>query len=312
MKKPCKFLKSLEEMTLLDWLVALVVVTQLILIIILMFNVCSVSEATRRSLDPGVSNERVYADAQTVPDSLQVVAPIPEEKVVRSNAIADNSPTIISIILTLITLCVTLSVVIPYVEGKAMTEGKVRTVAREYYQDAFESVQRFYDETLEDSLWEDAHASRMTAYFLQKSEDPDDKVWAIGFASKAILRYVKLIHQKPDRYGHNAYHEIDFIKRCLDYMGNEKSSFDGVDSGKMLRAFSDLSFAAFLASGFDFRSDLKSRMAIMYPHLKEKVSLDDIDVVLNKHNRSNDEEVMEKFREWMNAWIKEQAGSTRA
>ena len=312
--------KSFEEMTLLDWLVVGVVSFQLLLIIFTMISVITVTSNTRRALmaEAEVASAAAQAPVAAAPqvtDSLQIVTPAvapastPKEAVVTSNAVADSSPTIISIILTLITLCVTLSIVIPYVEGKSMTEGKVRTLVKENFMDAFYSVERSYSAILEDSLWEDAHASRMTGYLLGKSKKQEDRVWSIGFSSKAILRYVKLINQKPDRYGHNAYHEIDFIKQCLKDIERSISSFDGkVDAKKMLRAFSDLSFAAYLSGGLEYQKTLKEKMRKMYSHFNDKglVSAKDVDAVVNKHGRSNDEKVMKDFKEWLKDWVKDE------
>jgi hypothetical protein len=299
---------KLKDVTLLEWLVIVLILFQIILIGFVIWNVHQVSEVTRDAINKSAAVEQPMP--QQVADSVQVAVATgwePSGSVAprNSNAVADSSPTIISIILTLITLCVTLSIVIPYVEGKTMTESKIRTVAKEYYKDAFESIERYYADTLEDSLWEDAHSARMTAYLLHKSADESDRVWSIGFASKAILRYVKLIHQKPDRYGHNAYHEIDFINDCVGYMNSVERSFEKADSKKMLRAFSDLSFAAFLAKRFDFGAELQGLMKEMYPRLKDLVTSDDIDAVMKKHRRHSDEEEMERFGKWMSKWVKD-------
>ena len=153
---------KLKDVTLLEWLVIVLILFQIILIGFVIWNVHQVSEVTRDAINKSAAVEQPMP--QQVADSVQVAVATgwePSGSVAprNSNAVADSSPTIISIILTLITLCVTLSIVIPYVEGKTMTESKIRTVAKEYYKDAFESIERYYADTLEDSLWEEGPLS---------------------------------------------------------------------------------------------------------------------------------------------------------
>ena len=315
-------------MTILDLLVMVVIVFQLILIYSVTRNVSIVTEATMGTLtQSGGANAPVSplnpSDSLQVelhPDadnSKVVTSSMEEDSVVRSNGITDSSPTIISIILTLITLCVTLSIVIPYVEGKTMTESKIREVAKEYYADAFESIERFYRVTLDDSMWEDAHTARMTAYFLQKGSE-EEKVWSIGWASKSILRYLMLIRKNPDRYGRNIYQENDFISNCIGYIkaadvfSNMKEAGVGTsaesvskkpDPKKLIRAFSDLSYATFLAEGLAVYDDLNDIKEKMYGYMRSTISRKDINLALRKHERIPGIEDVGTFLEEMKVWL---------
>ena len=301
-------MKDTKFSRLLDRLVVVLVIFQLFLIGAMTVSVISITRDTRKALQ-GTENTTVQTEPTMVADSLQVAAPIVKEKVVHQDAIADNSPTIISIILTLITLCVTLSIVIPYVQGKTMTEGKIREVASEYYRDAFAAIERNHQAVMEDSIWEDAHHARMIAYLLLKSNDVNDKVWSIGWASKSLLRYLKLTRKFPDRYGDNNYHVNDFIKKSIDYLkeADQVLSTTEIKNRKkeVLRAFSDLSLATFLAQENDCFPDLDSLLKNVYDQLVAlSISPSEIGASLYKHKRQKDGEDLTQFWRWSEKWLK--------
>lgn len=301
-------MKDTKFSRLLDRLVVVLVIFQLFLIGAMTVSVISITRDTRKALQ-GTENTTVQTEPTMVADSLQVAAPIVKEKVVHQGAIADNSPTIISIILTLITLCVTLSIVIPYVQGKTMTEGKIREVASEYYRDAFAAIERNHQAVMEDSIWEDAHHARMIAYLLLKSNDVNDKVWSIGWASKSLLRYLKLTRKFPDRYGDNKYHVDDFIKKCIDYLKEAEKVLSGTEvknrKKEALRAFSDLSLATYLAQENDHFPDLDSLLKNVYDQLvKLSISPSEIGASLYKHKRQKDGEDLTQFWRWSEKWLK--------
>lgn len=301
-------MKDTKFSRLLDRLVVVLVIFQLFLIGAMTVSVISITRDTRKALQ-GTENTTVQTEPTMVADSLQVAAPIVKEKVVHQDAIADNSPTIISIILTLITLCVTLSIVIPYVQGKTMTEGKIREVASEYYRDAFAAIERNHQAVMEDSIWEDAHHARMIAYLLLKSNDVNDKVWSIGWASKSLLRYLKLTRKFPDRYGDNKYHVDDFIKKCIDYLKEAEKVLSGTEvknrKKEALRAFSDLSLATYLAQENDHFPDLDSLLKNVYDQLvKLSISPSEIGASLYKHKRQKDGEDLTQFWRWSEKWLK--------
>lgn len=292
----------------LDCLVIVIAIAQLFLIVALTVNVISIANDSRTALQR-TENTTVQTEPTMVADSLQTATPIVKEKVVHQNAIADNSPTIISIILTLITLCVTLSIVIPYVQGKTMTEGKIREVASEYYRDAFAAIERNHQAVMEDSIWEDAHHARMIAYLLLKSNDVNDKVWSIGWASKSLLRYLKLTRKFPDRYGDNKYHVDDFIKKCIDYLKEADKVLSGTEvknrKKEALRAFSDLSLATYLAQENDHFPELDSLLKNVYDQLvKLSISPSEIGASLYKHKRQKDGGDLTQFWRWSEKWLK--------
>lgn len=292
----------------LDCLVIVIAIAQLFLIVSLTVNVISITNDSRKALSR-TENTTVQTEPTMVSDSLQTAVPIVEGKVVHQNAIADNSPTIISIILTLITLCVTLSIVIPYIQGKTMTEGKIREVASEYYRDAFAAIERNHQAVMEDSIWEDAHHARMIAYLLLKSNDVNDKVWSIGWASKSLLRYLKLTRKFPDRYGDNNYHVNDFIKKCIDYLKEADKVLSGTEvknrKKEALRAFSDLSLATYLAQENDCLPDLDALLKKVYDQLVAlSISPSEIGASLYKHKRQKDGEDLTRFWRWAEKWLK--------
>ena len=156
----------------------------------------------------------------------------------------------LAIILTLITLCVTLAAVIPYIIGKSIIEKDIKDAVEEMSESETVKYQKLVDQ-LERS---EAHLSRMTAYNLlveyklelNKCDACGKKVelnlwkhpyWVIGWASKAIIRYL--------RCSSEGFATEKFINNCIEYIekaGNfpkENTVVDDKD-GVVLRAFVDL------------------------------------------------------------------------
>lgn len=124
------------------------------------------------------------------------------DKLVDQSTIIDSN-NYLAIILTLITLCVSLSVVIPYIVGKSISEKDIKDVVEELYMKnkADESVK--YKMNVNMLLASEAHFSRMTAYQLlcsstQKYSElnvPEyqgnvNPIWSAGWAAKSLIRYI--------------------------------------------------------------------------------------------------------------------------
>lgn len=227
--------KRFFEHHILSAFVGMLIISQIVLVIMVVVNVRSSNRLLKQS-EQFYEECSVYLDSlrscSSQSDSTHVVVPLPQEELPPRE---DESTTILSIFLALITLCVTLSIVIPYVEGKSMTENKIKHVASSYYKEAFESIEQYYSETNENAMWEEAHFSRMIAYLLQKSSDVTDMYWSIGWASKAIIRYIKC----PDKY-----HKTNFIENSISYINKAATLISGIsgttsENDKLLRAFVD-------------------------------------------------------------------------
>lgn len=162
----------------------------------------------------------------------------------------------LAIILTLITLCVSLSVVIPYIVGKSVTTSEIRDVVDKYYQRDKANVDQKFRNHVEQLLLAEGHLSRMVSYNLLNSsreQFPEDlkakydgkshPFWALGWASKLLIRYVVCYKDNS-----NSYNE-QFIADCVSYIADSTEAIVGAQiptnpaidfKGKMLRALVDL------------------------------------------------------------------------
>lgn len=114
-----------------------------------------------------------------------------------------DSNNYLAIILTLITLCVSLSVVIPYIVGKAVSAKDIKDTVEELY------MKNEFDMAVQDKknlqllLASEAHLSRMVSYSLLSSarftysslnkseyDMKNHPVWAMGWAAKSLIRYI--------------------------------------------------------------------------------------------------------------------------
>lgn len=186
-----------------------------------------------------------------------------------------------TVILSLITLCATLAVVIPYIVGKSVSKNYIdekvdlaikqndkqiekvrdriddvfidikqsRQNAEDAYKESREKMEKQYEQSMKAMSWAEAHLSRMTAYLLafkngNKKTEKNEHSWAIGWASKALSRYINL-YESSERH----FNIDSFIQYCLDIIDysskdlklfnlEEKDTSDA--KGKVLRAFIDL------------------------------------------------------------------------
>lgn len=149
----------------------------------------------------------------------KIDAAIIEEK---SSAIDSNN--YMALILTLVTLCVSLSAVIPYIVGKSISKFEIKNVVEDLYAKDKHDVSVKYRENVNMLLASEAHLSRVTAYELltmippvgSKSPSSNVKltnsVWAIGWASKALIRYITSCNSE----NYNSYK--DFAVELLSYI----------------------------------------------------------------------------------------------
>lgn len=168
----------------------------------------------------------------------KIDAAIIEEK---SSAIDSNN--YMALILTLVTLCVSLSAVIPYIVGKSISKFEIKNVVEDLYAKDKHDVSVKYRESVNMLLASEAHLSRMTAYelltfyrlqnqtfCLSNLDLRKHPVWVIGWASKALFRYVVI--------GNLSY--IRFCKELSDYIEVYKKGDLDSDPIVLERAFYDL------------------------------------------------------------------------
>lgn len=156
----------------------------------------------------------------------------------------------LAIILTLITLCISLAVIIPYIMGKSILKTDIRNAVEEMHESETVKYQELVDQ-LERS---EAHLSRMTAYNLLvdyklnlnkcdacgKRTELDTSVhpfWSIGWAAKAIIRYQNCTSQ--------GFAADKFIDNCIIYIKDagmliKENKLKNDENGVVLRAFVDL------------------------------------------------------------------------
>ena len=155
-------------------------------------------------------------------------------KLLADSTINDNSNVMdinnfISIMLTLITLCLTCSAIIPYVVAKFISESKIKDTVEDVYAKDKERTDRQYHQSVEKLEVAEAHISRMIAYNLKKMDSvrkgivmtphasydySEHAVWTIGWASKALIRYIKNANANNVRPN-----EVSkFCAECISYI----------------------------------------------------------------------------------------------
>ena len=163
--------------------------------------------------------------------------------IIEENSSAIDSNNYMALILTLVTLCVSLSAVIPYIVGKSISKYEIKNVVEELYAKDKHDVSVKYRESVNMLLASEAHLSRMTAYELLTFYKLQNKacclnnldlkkhpIWVIGWSSKALFRYVVI--------GNLSYKDFctdlcKYIQECKD----ENLSYDSI---VLERAFYDL------------------------------------------------------------------------
>ena len=211
-------------------------------------------EAVSTKLD---SIQSVALDMQDIlkesSDSLKIKAfeEILEAKIdaviIGENSSAIDSNNYMALILTLVTLCVSLSAVIPYIVGKSISKFEIKNVVEDLYAKDKHDVSVKYRESVNMLLASEAHLSRVTAYELLTvgSKSPvknvalTNSVWAIGWASKALIRYITSCNSE----NYNSYK--DFAVELLIYIdkaceGGFKCEFDENTTKIAKRSFLDL------------------------------------------------------------------------
>lgn len=167
---------------------------------------------------------------------------------IQGEATIIDSNNYLAIILTLITLCVSLSVVIPYIVGRAVSSKDIKDRVDELYaQQAYDASKR-YKENVNMLLASEAHLSRMTAYELlsiynyhkPSPSDPSSTfsshkhpAWALGWASKALFRYVVIDNQSYKSFCKDL---CGYIMQCKGLIKSPLGSYKSIAE----RAFYDL------------------------------------------------------------------------
>lgn len=228
----------------------------------------------------------------------------------------------LAIILTLITLCVTLAAVIPYIMGKSILEKDIKDTLEK--MEHKESVK--YRNLVDQLERAEAHLSRMTAYTLlveyklnkcNSSKVPNLNIhpyWVIGWASKAIIRYQKCTSK--------GFATNQFMDNCAEYIKEAakvilKSNISKDKDGVILRAFVDLYDVLQLNNIYKPRefqknvSDLEDLLGKLWEKLKECYKEEDtnvedtlFDLIKQKTKRTEyldsdaDEDVRKRFNEW--------------
>lgn len=182
-----------------------------------------------------------------------------EARVTDNSGIMDIN-SFISIMLTLITLCLTCSAIIPYVVAKFISEAKIKDTVEDIYARDKALTDKQFRQSLEKLEVAEAHLSRMTAYNLKKIDDIRRElthgvtdgydysvhaVWTIGWASKALLRYMRNVdsqsarHPEVSKFCENC---VTYIKQSVVRLKNTSSSNDLPDKAKdkALRAVTDI------------------------------------------------------------------------
>lgn len=184
-----------------------------------------------------------------------------DQKILNESTIIDSN-NYLAIILTLITLCVSLSVVIPYIVGRAVSSKDIKDRVDELYaQQVYDSSKR-YKENVNMLLASEAHLSRMTAYELMTIyhyNTPNTSVeestfsshkhpaWAIGWASKALFRYVVIDNQSYKNFCKDL---CGYITQCDLWLSSSLGSYRSIAD----RAFYDL------FNALTYHSTLENRM----------------------------------------------------
>lgn len=187
-------------------------------------------------------------------------------KLLADSTINDNSNVMdinnfISIMLTLITLCLTCSAIIPYVVAKFISESKIKDTVEDVYAKDKERTDRQYHRSVEKLEVAEAHISRMIAYNLKKMDSirkgivmtphasydySEHAVWTIGWASKALIRYIRNANANNVRPN-----EVSkFCGECISYIYDSavvlsSISVSGSHKDKALRAVCDALDALF-------------------------------------------------------------------
>lgn len=298
--------KNITGGRVMTFLVGILILTQIVLIVDVIFIVNRESnykpiqtDIINFSLQTDIVNDSIVSNAsndfEMLPEAIEKAAVIAAKRVVNDelkkaiNTAVENNVIeskknsesgFSAIMLAMITLCVTLAVVIPYVIGKAITQNDIRNVVHEHNKQFDNRI----DEAVKKLEWSEAHFSRMTAYFLlNKNENNPD--WVIGWASKSLIRYLN--QDSPQPWTDN------FCRNCLKYISEgigEFGKISNIDDNRKIRAIKDAYDAVcmMVAKSNIFKSDIKDRKQI----------IDGIKIMFNSlvaDNKHNKKEIAEQI-----------------
>jgi hypothetical protein len=179
-----------------------------------------------------------------------------------------------------------LSAVIPYIVGKSVTNHQVTKTVETILKEQKIENERNYRDAIEQLEGAEAHLSRMISYsllydvqsidFAEDIKDNESKLdprahpfWAIGWAAKAMIRYVKIAPM---------FHTKNFVTYCVDYILLSSEMIEKIKvtenllkdanldfKNKVLRAFIDL----FDAMGFYYSYESNDRLGFKLDKVKE-------------------------------------------
>lgn len=179
-----------------------------------------------------------------------------DSAMVETSTIMDSN-NYLAIILTLITLCVSLSVVIPYIVGRSISAKTIKDTVDELYKKDRDNTEQKYKKYVEKLLLAEGHLSRMISYILLLSskdkfntvltkEKYDEKAhpyWALGWGAKSVIRYIDCYSKSKN--GYNASFINDAVKYVVDASNSMISQGISIETGqkakeKIIRAFVDV------------------------------------------------------------------------
>lgn len=246
----------------LDFLIAALIIFMMALVGYVGYVVCSQhreAQHARNTIDD-VIEKIENADTSQVQGYVSIskedLKSIVEARVSDNSDIMDIN-SFISIMLTLITLCLTCSAIIPYVVAKFISEAKIKDTVEDIYARDKERTDKQYYQSVEKLEVAEAHLSRMVAYNLMKMDgirkelthgvttDGYDysvhAVWTIGWASKALFRYIRNVDSnsaRPDEVKKFCKNCITYIEQSADMLVSSLESDDAKE--KALRAVCDI------------------------------------------------------------------------
>ena len=246
--------------TIMNFWVSILVISMITMVVLVTVNSFRITQECSKY------REQIHENLNSEADSV-IISRSDLEGLLESKQIESND--YLAIILTLITLCVSLSAAIPYIVGKSVTSNQVKDTVEELYRRQKDENDKNIRKTLGKLEAAEAHLSRMVAYnlmyalrdkaFMKSTSVINDydpihhPFWALGWASKALIRYVKVAQSESL----NTYAIERFCSNCIKYIIDAsdaiavianvavKTSSHGKSQttlcdGKVLRAYVDL------------------------------------------------------------------------
>lgn len=219
-------------------------------------NICYKNKVLQR-LDKiqYVTTDVCKSDDSTLVMTAKDIKDVLEVAIVEESTIMDSN-NYLAIILTLITLCVSLSVVIPYIVGRSISAKTIKDTVDDIYTKDKHNSEVKYRKSVERLLLAEGHLSRITAYLLLNSakntyssslggkyDEESHPYWALGWASKALIRYMKSYSQSKDEYNSS------FVKDSVRYIVDASRAMSSQDisknaaqkeKDKIIRSFVDI------------------------------------------------------------------------